>query len=162
MTEGQIRALVEAEVAKQLQEIFTSPLYQEPSLARIVDAVARHFIVLPSQIMARCRTARFTTPRQVCYYLAVESTGLSYSHVGRAFGRHHTTVLGGVQRIRRLMRVDADLAVAIGELMDGLNVGESLWVSRHLSPTFTATERQALDTPVFVNFGEKLSPASIA
>lgn len=53
--------------------------------------------VSPAQIMGSGRTADVTAARQFAYAKA-RAFGLSYAEIGRAFGRHHTSVMHGVRK----------------------------------------------------------------
>ncbi|GEM_PF-6987605 len=65
----------------------------------VLDAVARTFGVSVDDLLEPSRQRRFTQARNVAYWLARELTGLSYPALGRAFGRHHTSVLSGYRRV---------------------------------------------------------------
>ena len=92
----------------------------------INSAVAAAFVVPVSALRAptRCR-APVALARQSAMYLAHVTLGLTFTEVGRAFGRDRTTAAHACRRIedrRREARLDAALADLEHALRRDLNV----------------------------------------
>lgn len=72
--------------------------------------VARHWGVSVAKLQARGKVRRYSVPRQIAYWIAVRHGGETYSNTADYFGRHHTSVIGGLLSIERRMSTDPDLA----------------------------------------------------
>lgn len=90
---------------------------QNPFIADIQKAVARHFSITRHDLISQRRTADLVRPRQIAAYLAKELTPHSLPEIGRRFGnRDHTTILYAVRKIKRLLADDPELAHDIAVL----------------------------------------------
>lgn len=93
------------------------PVGEYPRVVEIQDAVARLYGVDRTEIISSGRTNRVAYPRQVAMYLARMLTPLSTLEIGRRFGgRDHSTVLHAVNKLRHLVKRDADLSGKIDQL----------------------------------------------
>lgn len=72
----------------------------------IVGATAEVCQVPRALIMVRLCTPRARMPRFLAYYVARRRTGKSYPELGRAFGKHHASVLHGCREAERLIGSD--------------------------------------------------------
>jgi hypothetical protein len=109
------------------------PAFKEPWFSIVceydgplrIDAIqqvvlARFPKVTRADMLSARRTREVVRPRQIAMYLAKMLTPKSYPEIGRGFGgRDHTTAIHAVQKITRLMEVDADLAADIA-IMSGI------------------------------------------
>ena len=69
---------------------------------RIIQGVARHFSLKVSDIKGKRKTKQIARPRQIAMYLMKMHTSLSLPEIGRRFGgRHHTTVLHSVRKVKQ-------------------------------------------------------------
>ncbi len=76
----------------------------------IIDRVAHYSGATRDDILGPSRRQPLARHRQVAMYLCREYTDLSLPKIGKAFGnRDHTTVLHAVDKIKTLMRTDADI-----------------------------------------------------
>jgi len=88
-----------------------------PSLAIIIDAVAKRFGVTPLDIKSDRRPRNLVVPRQTFMYLARRLTIKSLPQIGLYIGgRDHTTIMHGVARIEQLRGDNAELDQSIREL----------------------------------------------
>ena len=77
---------------------------------RILDAVASHFRVETSSLIARGRTRKIALARQVAMYLLIHELEMSPTQVGRLLGdRDHATVIHGAGKINGEINEDSDL-----------------------------------------------------
>lgn len=84
------------------------------SLEEVQQAVLKEFNVRPADLHSRKRTRTVVVPRQICMYLARAHTDLSLGEIGLYFGgRDHSTVLHGIEKIRRLLKDDPRIRSAI-------------------------------------------------
>ena len=76
----------------------------------IINRVAHYSGITRDELLGPSRRQPLARHRQVAMYLCREYTDLSLPKIGRAFGnRDHTTVLHAVDKIKTLMRTDADI-----------------------------------------------------
>lgn len=99
-----------------------------PRLSWIVEATARCFSLSVDDIIGSSRDEIVCRPRQVAMYLARELTIRSTTEIARSLGRRdHTTVLHGVDVIKRRMAMEPELAEKISVLrqiiLAGMYVG---------------------------------------
>jgi len=92
-------------------------------VARIRVAVARLYGLTPAEISGQSRHRGVAIPRQIAMALAYEA-GLSLPQIGKAFARHHTTVLHARRYVARMEREDLQTAMSLAllraELKDGI------------------------------------------
>lgn len=79
---------------------------RRPMICEVIKAVAEHFGVSVENILGRQSHRSISRPRQIAMYMAREHCGKSTTALGREFGRDHTTVIYGAEKIAR--QVDAD------------------------------------------------------
>lgn len=71
-----------------------------PRLMEILDAVSAVYRIGKRDIMSQCRLAHIVVARDAFYYLAKKLTCRSLVDIGAFLnGRHHTTVLHGIQKV---------------------------------------------------------------
>ena len=88
-------------------------------LDRIVEVVAGHFGVKPSDLKSPKRTKSISFPRQVVMHMARRVTTLSLEEIGDYFGgRDHTTVLYAVQKVDGLLAASDELRGTVNSLVD--------------------------------------------
>lgn len=73
------------------------------TLRQIEEAVCLAFGVTSWDIHAETRTKRIARPRMTVWYLARQFTGLSFAHIAAGYGKHHSTVLQGADRVAELV-----------------------------------------------------------
>lgn len=99
-----------------------------PKLSWIIEATARCFELSVEDILGMSREELVCRPRQVAMYLARDLTTHSTTEVARTLGRSdHTTVLHGVDVIKRRMAMEPELAEKVGTIrqiiLAGMYVG---------------------------------------
>lgn len=107
---------------------FAAKVEHRPSnFIRIIDiqrAVAGHYGIRRSDMLALGRETRFSFPRQVAGYLSRKLTRNSYPEIGRRFGgRDHTTQIHAFQKIEGLLRVDPEVAADVDAIIKTLANG---------------------------------------
>ena len=87
------------------------------SVKDIQRAVAEHYNVRISDMLAHRRTVDIVMPRHVAMYLTKVLTNKSLPEIGRLFGRRdHTTVLNAINKIGALLEADSTLFGAITQI----------------------------------------------
>lgn len=73
------------------------------SAHEVIARVAAIFNLKSDALISYDRTARTSHIRQLAYYVIRTRLRHSLPEIGRVFGRDHTTILHGVQKIERLL-----------------------------------------------------------
>lgn len=94
--------------------------YEKPaeqiSIGHIVEVIAAAFNLDSETLKGKKRVARVNHARQVAMYLAREMTESSLPQIGDVFGRSHTTVLHGCNKIEAELKLDTVLASRVQQL----------------------------------------------
>jgi len=85
----------------------------------VQKAVAERYAIKPTQLKEKSNRKEIVGPRQVAMYLVKELTPSSLPEIGRAFGgKHHTTVMHSIEKIREQRTSDPDLNKLIHSIID--------------------------------------------
>jgi hypothetical protein len=77
---------------------------KSPSIDLICSEVARYYDIELAELLSERRSLYACFPRHVAMYLCKELTPLSWTAIGRSFGRDHSTILNGWKNISRDLR----------------------------------------------------------
>ena len=92
------------------------------TVSKIQQTVAAHYHLTVDQLTAKSNARQVSAPRQVAMYLCKRLTKSSFPEIGRQFGgKHHTTVMHSVEKVRRLVKSDAEFHRTVTKLMDALS-----------------------------------------
>lgn len=91
-----------------------------PSIPSILRVVASEFQLQVSDLTARNNARSVAGPRQISMYLCKQLTPASVSEIGRAFGKHHTTVLYAIQKIEREIEQNSTQKSIVNNLLKKL------------------------------------------
>jgi chromosomal replication initiator protein len=87
----------------------------------VQKAVAERYAIKPSALREKSNRKEIVGPRQVAMYLVKELTAASLPEIGRAFGgKHHTTVIHSIEKIRQSLPGDPELNKLIHSVKDSL------------------------------------------
>ena len=103
----------QCEVTADLVNRIMGPLLGERKITveEVIKAVAAHYGVQEADLKGSRKTREVTVPRQVAMYLARNLTGSSFPEIGKAFGnKDHSTVVKGVQKIKKQLGSDHEMA----------------------------------------------------
>ena len=89
------------------------PIVAEDAILRIVSERRNIPIAV---LMSRTQEKLICDARHVVMYLANDVAKRSFPQIGRQLGRDHTTIMHGVQKVRRMLRDDPRLSDEIHEL----------------------------------------------
>ena len=91
------------------------------TIDRIIQTVASHYRVEPSELRSAKRSQDLTLPRHIAMYLAHELIKMSFPRIGEAFGnRKHTSALYAHSRIKEALPKDPNLAQAVKQIQGQL------------------------------------------
>lgn len=118
------RRPVTLDLAENVLDGYSRPRHHQLTMARVLEATAKHFKVSMADLIGPRRTARLTQARQIAMYLAREVTMASLPQIGEAFGgRSHSTVLHSCNKMTDdlehddLLRADVKaIQAALGNL----------------------------------------------
>jgi len=87
------------------------------TIEKIIEAVASHYRVEPSEIKSEKRSHDLALPRHVAMYLAHSLMQMSFPRIGDAFGgRKHTSTIYAYKKIAEQISQDPALASAISQI----------------------------------------------
>ena len=96
-----------------------------PSISVIQHEVAETFGLTVSDLIARNNSRDIAHPRQIAMYLCKKLTKSTLSEIGRAFNKHHTTVMHGIAKIQRNMTIDPELNTQLDSLIQKVNLSSN-------------------------------------
>ena len=99
---------------------------EPPSIATIIEVVARQCRIPVAGILSPRRDRYFARPRQIAMWVARNHAYRELAVIGRAFGRDHTTVLHACRLVERLMREDGAFAGQVWACVQAVDFGESV------------------------------------
>jgi len=112
---------IDVAYAKDILRGFTSTDTPTISSDKILRAVASFFSLKPAQIKAKNNSRPIAVPRQIAMYICKELTNKSLPQIGKEFGgKHHTTVLHSVRKIRSLRKKDPEISSAVNSIVNSL------------------------------------------
>ena len=88
-----------------------------PSADVIIQRVAEHYHIRPSDIRGERRPANIAHPRQLAMYLCRQVAKLSFPEIGRAFERDNSTVQYACKKVTTEVRKDPNLRAEV-ELLE--------------------------------------------
>ena len=69
------------------------------------------------ELLSKTRSKNIAFPRQICMYLFRELTDLSLVNIANEFGRDHTTVIYGIEKIKSMIIKDVDFKETVENLI---------------------------------------------
>ncbi|MBO4458269.1 MAG: chromosomal replication initiator protein DnaA [Butyrivibrio sp.] len=88
----------------------------------IIDTVCEQYGAKKDDIISKKRQAEIVLPRQIIMYLCREYTEASLEEIGKLLGKKdHTTVISGINKIKKLTTIDEDLNKNMDIIMKKLN-----------------------------------------
>ena len=92
------------------------PMHDKGPLDAIKAAVAQEFQIPVIWVEGHMQDKPVVEARQAAYYLCRVLLGASLPALGRAFGRHHTSVLSGLRKVEKLLGSGSDYARRVRQL----------------------------------------------
>jgi chromosomal replication initiator protein len=110
--------LITLEMAKEvLRDILPEEENRDITIDHIMKVTADYFNISVKQLTSPNRSRQLVTARQVCMYLCRELTDKSLPTISNAFGgRHHSTTIHSVEKIKKLMEEKRDIYNAVQKL----------------------------------------------
>ena len=93
-----------------LKDIIAPNAKKEVTPQVILDVVAEHYGISPSDIIGGKRNAEIVVPRQIVMYLCREYTDISLQNIGKILNKKdHTTIMHGINKIEERIATDEEL-----------------------------------------------------
>ena len=106
-------------MAKQILKHLLERQDRRVTIEAVQKAVAEKYGIKPSQLREKSNRKEIVGPRQVAMFLVKELTPASLPEIGRAFGgKHHTTVIHSIDKVRDQRPTDPDLNKLINSVID--------------------------------------------
>jgi chromosomal replication initiator protein len=106
-------------MAKQILKHLLERQDRRVTIDAVQKVVAEKYGIKPSALREKSNRKEIVGPRQVAMFLVKELTQASLPEIGRAFGgKHHTTVIHSIDKIREQRAGDPDLNKLINSVID--------------------------------------------
>ncbi len=99
-----------------LREVFQSSEPRRLTCEDIIEAVAQYYSISVEDMKGPRRNREITVPRQIAMFLCREIGSVSFPHIGDAFGRDHSTIQHGCDRISEERRQNPALDTVLKDL----------------------------------------------
>jgi chromosomal replication initiator protein len=100
---------ISVELARDQLRDFLPPESPSTTVESIQKLVANYYDLNVSDLKSKNNSPQVALPRQIAMYLCKEMTHCSLPEIGRRFGgKHHSTVLHSIQKIKRKCKEDRD------------------------------------------------------
>ncbi len=110
------RSVLTVQHAADEIEGFHRPRYML-TLQQVIDVTARHYGILPEDLIGPSRASAINQARQIAVYLCRELTSASLPQIGTAFGgRKHSTVLHACQKATQDIACDPLMAAVVVDI----------------------------------------------
>jgi chromosomal replication initiator protein len=87
------------------------------TLDKIIESVAQHYNVEPSEVRSSKRSPDLALPRHIAMYIAHDLIQVSFPRIGQAFSnRKHTSAMYAHSRIKEAILKDPALAETINQI----------------------------------------------
>lgn len=107
---------------KALQDIISPDAPKEITPRLIIDTVAEHYNISPSDLASSKRNAEIVLPRQIAMFLCREMTSTPLKAIGGYLGKKdHTTVIHGADKISNELKTNESLNNAIDIIRKKIN-----------------------------------------
>jgi chromosomal replication initiator protein len=90
---------------------------KEVQLHQIAESVCGEFEVSREQLFGKRGTSEVAEARQAAYYVARRITKLGFVELGAFFGRNHSTVSHGFQKVHSLTRTSCQYSDKVKRVM---------------------------------------------
>jgi chromosomal replication initiator protein len=105
-----------------LQDIISPNEKKVITTELIVEVVAEHYNIAPSEIYSKDKSRNISYPRQIVMYLCRRLTELSVTEIGKNLGnRDHSTVLHGFDKVLNDIKKDTSIHNTIDVLIKKIN-----------------------------------------
>ncbi len=113
------------DLAKEvLRDIIPDEEQRNITIEHIMKTTADFFNISLAQLTSPNRSRQLVTARQICMYLCRELTDASLPTISSAFGgRHHSTTIHSVEKIKKLMEEKRDIYDAVQKLTNRIKQG---------------------------------------
>lgn len=100
-----------------LRDMISGDSKKEITIPYIVDIVADYYKLTSTEIYSRNRAAKIAYARQIVMYLCKECMDTTFSDIGKALQRDHSSVMHGYDRIKKDCTNDPEVANVIDSFM---------------------------------------------
>ena len=98
------------------------PTRKIPHADEVIDTVCEYYNIKPTQIKGAKRSAALVKPRHLCMFLLKEEAHLTFVEIGNVLGgRDHTTVMHGVEKVKKMVEKEANAKEEIMYIKRRLN-----------------------------------------
>lgn len=85
---------------------------------KIIDKTAKYFSISKEDILSKSRQKDINHARQVACYLMKYELKMSFPQIGKEFGRDHSTIMNGVSKIEKRIKIESEVRAHLDDLKD--------------------------------------------
>jgi chromosomal replication initiator protein len=111
-------AEISLEMAKQLLRVSGPEEGASFTVETIMTAVTKHYHLKLQDLKSVTRAQKIALPRQIAMYLIRKYAGLGFKDIAEIFGKDHTTVMHGCQRIESDIESDSEIRDSIEKIQN--------------------------------------------
>ena len=105
-----------SELVQESQRLQLKAFYVK-RVTSLVKFIAKKLSIPSERVFSKSRAAQFVQARNLLY-LVLRQEGCSFPEIGELTGKHHTTIIYGINSIREQMETDEKLAQIAKETLE--------------------------------------------
>ena len=105
-----------------IKDIISPNQERKITLELILEIIAEHFNISPTDIKGNKRSSDIVFPRQICMYLSRDILGTPLKQIGEFLGgKDHTTILHGVEKISEEIKTKESTKQLVNTIKNKIN-----------------------------------------
>lgn len=118
---AEVRGVATKDIIGSIEPVISSTPRHRLSSKQLIDRVAKYYNLSSKDILGKSRVKDIKNARQVAMYLMREELGLSTPKIGAELSKDHTTIMHGIEMIKKKLKLDFTLREQISEIRGKLN-----------------------------------------
>ncbi len=111
---------IDISMVKEIVHQYVIPGTKKITIEDIKKSVCEYFDISEKQIVGKSRKKEIAIARQIAMYLSMELSGASLSNIGRFYGKHHSTVMHSIEKIKIEIKTNDEINKYIEEISSKL------------------------------------------
>lgn len=103
-----------------IKEIIISNQPSEITVERIISEVANAFDVTPEDIKSNHRHSKISTARKITIYVLKEVKGMTYTQIGDALNKNHSTMTIHYRDVANLLKTNKEMKETVDDIIKNL------------------------------------------
>ncbi len=108
------------DIVKEIVNNYITKGTRKVTIDDVLKKVCEYFDISEKQIMGKSRKKEIALARQISMYLSQEICELSLSQIGKFYGKHHSTVMHSIEKIKNEIKTNDDVRKYVEEIVSKL------------------------------------------